>query len=312
MDGGRDSYLPLLPHPSLFPAPLRPEKPWLSCTSYNRNTRSFSPPLNSPPSRLEQGLHGNGNIPVSSGSTVRISSKRAREDGMGERGRNALFRPGSNAAHPLSRSQCPPARTCKEALEREGTWDAYEFCFPYQGDSSLPRACLALTELPGVTFIPVCRKHVFHGWLHCIIITRRSFDQNNVISIVRSISPHTISPSPVHIHSLQPPGPCHPHRAHPSPAQNLMMCDTMSRKRERQEGLAKWMDVPLAITAFLTLCQCLPTTEAHKDAHAKIKMKSLTTKVHDYGCTSVPKLRSQSYQEPKSVWHEVKVIVPLL
>lgn len=77
-----------------------------------------------------------------------------------------FFRPGSSAAHPLSRSQCPPARTCKEALEREGTWDAYEFCFPYQGDSSLPRACLALTELPGVTFIPVCRKHVFHGWLH--------------------------------------------------------------------------------------------------------------------------------------------------
>lgn len=147
------------------------------------------------------------------------------------------------------------------------------FCFSYQGDSSLPRACLALTELPGVTFIPVCRKHVFHGWLHCIIITRRSFDQNNVISIVRSISPHTISPSPVHKHCLQAPGPCHPHRAHPSPTQNLMMCDTMSRKRERQEGLAKWMDVPLAITAFLTLCQCLPTTQTHKDAHAKIEIK---------------------------------------
>lgn len=36
----------------------------------------------------------------------------------------------------------------------------------HQGDGSLPRACLALPELPGVTFIPVCRKHVFHGWLH--------------------------------------------------------------------------------------------------------------------------------------------------
>lgn len=85
---------------------------------------------------------------------------------MAGRGGEALLGPGSSAARPLSPSRCPPARTREEALGREGAWGAYEFCFPHQGAGSLPRARLAPLELPGVTFIPVCRKHVFHGWLH--------------------------------------------------------------------------------------------------------------------------------------------------
>lgn len=68
--------------------------------------------------------------------------------------------------HPLFPSQCPPAWTREEVVGREGAGGASEFCSPRQGDSSLPRARLALLELPGVTFIPVCCKHVFHGWLH--------------------------------------------------------------------------------------------------------------------------------------------------
>lgn len=78
----RLSHLPLLFSPILFPAVLRPEKTWLSCTSYNRNIRSFLS-MDSQLSCLRQGLHGHGDIPVSSGSTAQISSKRAREDGTG-------------------------------------------------------------------------------------------------------------------------------------------------------------------------------------------------------------------------------------
>ena len=204
---------------------------------------------------------------------VWISSKRAREDGTGRWGRKALFGPGSSAAHPLSPAQCPPARTCKEALGREGAWGAYEFCFPHQGDGSLPRASLALPELPGVTFILVCRKHVFHGWLHWIIITRHSFDQNNVISIVRSIPPppHSSLPS-TDTHSPSKPQAPAIHIGHTPPRhKNLMMCDTMSGKRERWDGLAKWMDVPLAFTALPTLCQCLSAARTHAQRHTHTK-----------------------------------------
>lgn len=169
-DGGREEetlFFLCFPSPQAFSLLYSDPKSHGSAAHPTTETQgAFPPPLDSPPSSLRQGLHGNGDIPVSSGSTARISSKRAREDGTGGRGGKALFGPGSSVAHPLSPFQCPPARTCKEASGREGARGAYEFCFPHQGDSSLPQACLTLPELPGVTFIPVCRKHVFHGWLH--------------------------------------------------------------------------------------------------------------------------------------------------
>lgn len=172
--------------------------------------------------------------------------------------------------HPLFPLQCPPARTREEAVGREGARGAYEFCSPRQGDSSLPRARLALLELPGVTFIPVCRKHVFHGWLHWIIITRRSFDQNNVISIVRSIPPYLSLP-PQYIRAASKPRVPSIHLGHTPPRHKISWCVTQCPGKESGEmGRRNGWTCLWHLMCFQPSANVYqPYTHAHKDTHAK-------------------------------------------
>lgn len=103
------------------------------------------------------------------------------------------------------------------------------------------------------------------------------------------------------------------HTGHTPPQHKISWCVTQCPGKEN--GKKGWRN---GWTCLWQLLRSLPSASVYpphrrtKMHTQKLKLNCRLSKVRDYGCASVPKLRSQPYREPKSVWHEVKVIVPLL